>query len=287
MRRIVPVVLLAAGFALLSGCETLRSLFPSVERPTARVESASLTRLTFSDAEITTRIVVENPNAVSVTLTGFAYALDVEGVELLSGHQSEGLKIEAFGTSRIDLPLQVGFRNLRDTLEAMRGRDEASYAVEVDLQFELLALGAVTIPVRREGTLPVVRPPSVRVVGLALDSMGITAAELSLTVGIENPNVFAFTLESLDYAFAVDGRLWADGATDRPRRVPAGGSGNVTVDIRIGFAAFGRTVRDLLLGDEDIPYSFVSRARIDPEIDLMPTVSLPFEREGTIPLRRP
>lgn len=285
MKRILPV--LVVGFVLLSGCETLRGLLLSIERPTARVESASVTRLTFADAEITTRIVVENPNAVSVTLTGFSYALDVEGVEFLSGDQREGLQIEAFGESEIDLPLRIGFRDLRDTLDAVRGEDDAAYAVEVDVRFDLPALGAVTIPVRREGTFPIVRPPSVRVVALRLDSIGITGAELSLTMGVENPNAFAFSLESLDYAFAVDDRLWVDGATDRPRTVPANGSEDVTADFRISFAAFGRTVRDLLLGDEEIAYSFVSHARIDPEIDLIPTVAFPFEREGTIPLRRP
>lgn len=285
MKRILPLV--ALSFVLLSGCETLRSLLPTVERPTARVESASVTRLTFTDAEVTTRIVVENPNAVSITLSGFSYALDVEGVRFLSGDQSEGLQIEAFGESTIDLPLEIGFRSLRDTLEAVRGRDEASYAVEVDLQFTLPALGAVTIPVRREGTFPVVQPPSVRVADLRLDSIGITGAELTLTVGVENPNGFAFVVESLDYAFAVDDRLWADGATDRPRTVPANGSAEVTAGFRISFTAFGRTVRDLLLGDEEIAYSFVSNARIDPELDLIPSVSFPFEREGTIPLRRP
>ncbi len=285
MKRILPVVV--AGLVLLSGCETLRSLLPTVERPTARVESASVTRLTFTDAEITTTIVVENPNAVSITLSGFSYALDVEGVEFLSGDQSEGLEIEAFGESTIELPLQIGFRNLRDTLDAVRGRDEASYAVEVDLQFSLPALGAVTIPVRREGTFPVVRPPAVRVGSLQLDSIGITGAELRLTLEVENPNSFAFSIESLDYAFAVDDRLWTDGSTDRPRRIPANGTDVVTAEFRISFTAFGRTVRELLLGDDDISYSFVSRARIDPELELIPTVTFPFEREGTIPLRRP
>ncbi|MFW5744466.1 MAG: LEA type 2 family protein [Spirochaetota bacterium] len=285
MIRILPVVV--AGLVLLSGCETLRGLLLTAERPTARVESASVTRLTFTDAEITTTIVVENPNAVSITLSRFSYALDVEGVEFLSGEQSEGLQIEAFGESTVELPLQIGFRNLRDTLDVVRGRDEASYAVEVDLQFSLPALGAVTVPVRREGTLPVVRAPAVRVGGLRLDSIGITGAELTLTLDVENPNSFAFSIESLDYAFAVDDRLWADGSTERPRRVPANGTDEVTVDFRISFASFGRTVRELLLGDDDIAYSFVSRARIDPELDLIPAVSFPFERQGTIPLRRP
>jgi LEA14-like dessication related protein len=287
MKRLTLVIGVVLGMLVgFSGCETLRSLLPRVERPTASVVSAELTRLTFTDAELTTRIRVDNPNAVSVTLTGFAYTLDVEGAEFLSGTQSRGLQIEAFGESEIDVPLAIGFRELRDTLDRVRDRDEASYTVTVDLQFDLPVLGPVTLPLRREGVFPVVRPPSVRVAELRLDSLGITGAELSLTVAVENPNGFAFSIESLDYAFAVGDRLWVSGATDRPRRVPAHGAEEITAGFTISFTAFGRTVRDLLLGSDEITYSFVSRASIDPEIDLMPTVTFPFEREGSIPLQQ-
>lgn len=285
MKRIV--VLSVALLAALAGCESLRNLLPSVERPTASVVSASLTRLSFTDAELTTRVRVENPNAVSVTLAGFSYALGIEGVPFVSGEQIEGLQIEAFGSSEFDLPVVVGFRNVVDTVDAVRDKDNAAYAIEVDLRFDLPVLGAVTVPLRREGEFPIVRPPSVRVADLSLDSIGIAGAELSLTVGVENPNGFAFTITSIDYALAVGDRLWVEGQTERPRTVPANGREEITARFSLNFASFGRTVRDLLLGGAQIDYSFVSNLRIYPDIELLPEVTFPFEREGSIPLRRP
>lgn len=275
-----------AAILLFTGCESLRRIGLSIERPTATVASVSVSRLDFREAELTTEVLVDNPNAVGITLTGFSYTLTVEGVEFLSGTQTRGVSIPAFGERGFEFPVTVGFRNVVDTVGAIGDRTEASYTLDIDLSFELPVLGDVTVPVRREGTFPIVRPPTVRVADLVLDSISISGARLSLSVAVENPNGFAFTLESLSYAFAVNERIWFDGATDRRRTIAAHGSGDVTASFSLSFTEFGRTVRDLLLGDDALDYSFVAEAGIDPEVDLIPTVTLPFNRSGRIDLRR-
>jgi LEA14-like dessication related protein len=285
MKRVV--ILLIAASVLLTGCQSLRRLGLAVEQPTARVESVSLSELTFDRAELTAELAVDNPNAIGITLSGFAYTLEIEGREFLSGEQQRGVRIAPFDEGALRLPLSIRFQELLDTYEAVRSRDEAAYAVGIDLQFDLPALGAVTVPVRREGIFPIVRAPTVRVAELRVDSLGITGARLALTVRVDNPNAFALTLGSLDYAFAVQERVWIDGSIDRPRTIPAEGSGEITGEFSLSFAAFGRTVRDLLLGDEAIEYSFLANATIDPALELIPTVSLPFNRQGRVQVRRP
>ena len=284
MKRSVILVLVAA--TLLTGCESLRRLGLTVERPTARLESVSLANLTFREAELDASILVDNPNAVGITLSGLSYRLEIEGSEFIAGDQPKGIAVAAFDESALSLPVRIGFENLFDTYESVRTKDEASYLLEVDLRFDLPILGRVTIPLRREGTMPVVRPPSVRVASLRLDSISIVGARLSLTMAVENPNGFALGLESLDYSFAVQERVWVDGTTRSAQRIPPNGSGELSTEFTLSFAALGRTVRDLLLGDDSIAYAFSANARIDPELELIPTVSFPFDREGEIELRR-
>lgn len=284
MKRIMLAGL--AALLLLTGCESLRRIGLSIERPTATVAAVSISRLDFREAELAAEILVDNPNAVGVTLTGFSYRLEVEGVEFLSGIQTRGISIPAFGERSFEFPVTIGFRNLVDTVGAVGDRDEASYTIDVDLSFELPVLGEVTVPVRREGTFPIVRPPAVRVADLVLDSLTISGARLSLSVEVENPNGFAFALDSLSYSFAVNERIWFDGATDRRRTIAAHASEDVTASFTLSFTEFGRTVRDLLLGGDALDYSFSAEARVDPDIDLIPTVTLPFTRSGRIDLRR-
>jgi len=284
MKRMVVVT--AAVLVVLAGCESLERLGLTIERPTARVVGVDLARLDFSEVEFRARIAVDNPNPVGVTLAGFSYSFVVEGVEFLSGDQERGLAIAAFDEREIDFPVTVGFANVVDTVVAVGEQDEADYVLEIDIRLDVPVLGRVTVPLRREGTFPIARPPSVAVDDLVLESLGVSGARLALTVLVENPNGFALTLESLTYSFAVQERVWVDGATDRSSTVPANGRGEVSATFSLSFAEFGRTVRDVLLGDDPVSYTFAAEARIAPELDLMPTVVLPFARSGAIDLRR-
>jgi len=183
--------IMLAGLAtllLLTGCESLRRIGLSIERPTATVSGVSVSRLDFREAELTAEILVDNPNAVGITITGFTYTLIIEGVEFLAGTQTRGVSIPAFGERAFEFPVAVGFRNVVDTVGAVGDRDEANYTLDIDLSFELPVLGDVTVPVRREGTFPIVRPPTVRVADLVLDSLTVSGARLSLSVEVENPN---------------------------------------------------------------------------------------------------
>jgi len=285
MTKRIMVVAFAVLVAL-TGCESLKRLGLSIERPTARVVGVDLNRLDFSEAELGARIAVDNPNPVGVAVAGFSYSFFVEGVEFLSGDQERGLTIDPFEEREIAFPVTVGFGNVVDTVIAVGEQDEADYVLSVDVRLDVPVLGRVTIPLRREGTFPIVRPPSVTVNDLVLESLGISGARLELTVEVENPNGFALTLESLSYSFAVQERIWVDGTTDRSRTIPANGTGEVGADFTLRFAEFGRTVRDLLLGDDPISYTFVAEARIDPDLDPLRTVVLPFTRSGVVDLRR-
>jgi len=275
-----------AALVLLGGCASLRRLGLAVERPTARVESVSLTQLDFDGARLVTRVVVENPNAVGITLDGFDYQLDVEGQRFLSGERDRALAVDAFDEARVELPLDVKFDDLFATYEDARDRDELAYRIRLTLSFTLPMVGTVSLPLEQTGTVPVVRPPSLQVERLSLESMNITSATLALRLRAENPNGFALTLESLDYSLAVRERVWVSGANDRPQTIPAHASRQLVAEFSLSFASFGRTVRDLLLGADALSYQLSASAVISTDHPLVPTVTLPYAREGRIEIVR-
>ena len=284
MRRCM--VAAAVAILALSGCETLSRVGIGIERPTASVESVSLTGLTFSAAELMSTIRVVNPNAVGVTLAGFAYAVEVEGVEILTGEQTRGLEIAAHGESRIEFPVELGFANVIDTVAAVRDLDEADVTVSAELRFDLPVIGPVVVPARRTVTVPVVRPPGIQATDLVLESITWTGARLGLVLQMDNPNAFSFVLDSLAYSFSVDDRTWVSAATESPLVVPSRGAQEIAVPVTISFTALGRTARELLLGGETFSYSLVARAAIRPDLEALPPVTLPLEQEGRIGIRR-
>jgi LEA14-like dessication related protein len=270
---------------VLAGCASLKELV-SIERPNATLTDVSLTSISFSQADLLAEITVENPNPVGIRMAGFAYTLEVEGSTLLSGDHSDRLEIESFGESIIELPVSVRFRDLFDISYAMVDKDEAGYRLGVTLRFDVPVLGAITVPLEREGRFPVIRLPDIRISSLRLKSISITGADLELDLGVSNRNAFGARISSLQYALEIHDQVWIDGRNDRGFDLPARGEGQLTIPFSLSFRAFGRTVRDLLLGDNDLDYSFEGAIVIQASLPLMHEAELPVSFSGTIPLSR-
>lgn len=277
--------ILVAALAVLGGCASLGDLLV-FERPTATLDAVRVTGLSFEGAELTADITIENPNAVGISLTELSYQFDVEGSRVLSGTTPDGLTIEAFGESRVSVPLAVTFNEIRDVVRIAAGQWELAYVLTTTLSFELPVLGEVTIPLEQEGTLPVVRLPRVEVAELRLESIGFSGAQLQLSLEVENPNRFPLGFERLQYNFAVQDQTWIDGGTERGTTIGELGSERLDLGFSLSFASLGRSLRDLLLGDDEIRYLFAGALTVDPGLPLLPRTTLPYELRGAIPLSR-
>ncbi|MFP4377435.1 MAG: LEA type 2 family protein [Spirochaetales bacterium] len=257
-----------------------------VREPSARVESLRITALSFSDVELTADIAIDNPNAIGVSLSSFSYDVLVEGNRLVSGREDTGLSIAAQASSNVTLPVVLSYEEIRRVVQASRQQDELAYAVSIDLSFELPVLGTVTLPVERDGLLPVVRLPRVAVTSLALESIGLTGAELVLGVQVDNPNGFAFDLSALDYQLTVQDQVWVAGEVDRGRTLTPRGTEEFNLAFSLSFSALGRAVRDVLLGDDEIRYEFDGAIAVAPELPLLGPTTIPLNLSGALPLQR-
>ncbi len=285
LRTLAQCVLLVGFLLSLFSCETLRTVL-DVREPSARVESLRITALSFSDVELTADIAIDNPNAIGVSLSSFSYDVLVEGNRLVSGREDTGLSIAAQASSNVTLPVVLSYEEIRRVVQASRQQDELAYAVSIDLSFELPVLGTVTLPVERDGLLPVVRLPRVAVTSLALESIGLTGAELVLGVQVDNPNGFAFDLSALDYQLTVQDQVWVAGEVDRGRTLTPRGTEEFNLAFSLSFSALGRAVRDVLLGDDEIRYEFDGAIAVAPELPLLGPTTIPLNLSGALPLQR-
>ena len=282
-RRVIMIGL--ATTLLLVGCASLGELL-SIQRPTATVDSVRLTGLSFEGVELTADMTIDNPNPVGIDLTGVAYQLDIEGNRFLSGTQGEGVSIASFGESRISIPLSLRYNEIRQAVDAAGSRDELLYALSTTLSFQLPVIGEVALPLRAEGTVPMVRLPRIDVAALVVESIGITGARLRLSFDLENPNAFPLRVDALDYAFAVQNQPWVDGGLERALEIPRFGSELVSLVFELSFLSFGRSLRDLLMGDDAVQYAFDAALTVTPGLPLMEQVTLPYEMSGSVPLSR-
>jgi LEA14-like dessication related protein len=285
LRSAIKLIAAVGLTAALFGCETLRSLI-SVERPEVRVQGAELTALSFDGAQVTVDLAIDNPNPIGISMSGFSYELLIEGDQFLAGESDQAIQIEPNASSELAVPVAFGFRELADTVTSLGDKEEAAYEVNLELRFDLPVLGQVSVPVRVDGSFPVVRIPTLRLSAVHLESVGLTGAELRLEVTVLNPNIFGVSIETLSYDFSVDDTPWADGTTRGAQRIAAREESTILLPFTVRFLSLGRAVRDILLGQNSLEYQFSVDAVIGTDLPLIPRLELPISRSGTVPLRR-
>jgi LEA14-like dessication related protein len=147
-------------------------------------------------------------------------------------------------------------------------------------------LGRVRVPVRTEGSFPVLRPPRLQVVSLRLNELSLSGASLDLDLELINRNSFRVFVESLEYRLQVDGRDWASGMRQERVRVPDNDSARLTIPVDLDFNALGRGVYQLILGGERLQYALEANIEVGTSLRELKQASLPFKLSGQLRIQR-
>ena len=279
---VLSMVTLALLF-VTAGCATLSEI---VERPTARVVSGEITSLSFDRAELTFDVEVANPNPVGMRLAGIDYELFFDESSFLRGATEEEIEIAANGTSTVRIPVGVGYTELIESVRSLSDRRETAYRLAAGVSVDVPALGRVRLPVERSGTIPVVRPPRVRVRELSLEGLSLSGADLRLRLGVTNPNAFGLSLQTLDYALRINGELWGSARISEAAELSEGGEREITLPITLDFGAMGRSVRDLILGRANVAYNLSGTLEVGTTLEMLDTADLPLSLDGEIGISR-
>lgn len=138
----------------LSGCAGLgrRLLEPEV-----RVIGVDVGDMALDSAELVFDFEVDNPNAVALVLNQIGYQLHINGRPFADGRRNERTQIAANGESRVQLPLVLRYADVARVIRSLGDNRRPDYELEADFQFDAPVLGAVTVPVRRRGRVPLDR----------------------------------------------------------------------------------------------------------------------------------
>jgi|YelNatPaOPRAMG01_1025707.scaffolds.fasta_scaffold00043_10 LEA14-like dessication related protein len=85
---------------------------PVLKLPEVHLQGIRLKRLSLSAAEIGLVLGVSNPNALSFSLQGLEYSLDVHGARWLSGFAEQLGQVPAKGSAELELPATIDFAQL-------------------------------------------------------------------------------------------------------------------------------------------------------------------------------
>ena len=129
-----------------------------MQRPEVNITNVRVAETRLTSAELVFEFEVDNPNAVALVLDQVGYRLRLNGEHLLDGRRAERTRIEASGESRIELPVTIRYQDVYRVIQSFEGRrGRPDYALDADFRFDVPVLGAVTVPVRETGTIPLDR----------------------------------------------------------------------------------------------------------------------------------
>ncbi len=270
----------------IAGCQQLLPLLQqaNVQKPKVKLNQVKLTAFSLKGIDLDFEIGIANPNPFAITLAGFDYQLLIEQNSFLKGEQQKSVKIAARGSSQIDFPLSLSFKELYKTFQSLKNADSIKYTLKTGLLFDLPILGKVRIPLQTTQRLPNLKIPRFGVSALKLSKLTFTGADLQLSVEVQNPNVWSLTVQNFSYAFAVNGRQWLEGRLKRAVTMHGKQKQLIKIPIHLSFIEMGRSVYNLLANPGTLEYRLSGRADVQSSLKFLERFQLPVNQSGSIEL---
>lgn len=170
---------------------------------------------------------VHNPNAASIKVGRFKYAVDIEGTEFLKSETPAEVDLPALGTGRISIPARFGYRELMQARRALADKSEAGY--ELRAAFPISVLGqSYDIPVHHQGTVPILRLPGVVIKRFDASTISWTGARVVAEATVRNTNAFPLGMRQVRYLLKVGDMPVVNMTASAADSIAAGGSGKVS-----------------------------------------------------------
>ncbi len=267
--------------SVIFSCSVLKDL-SQMQKPQVTVQNVRLTDLNFRNITLNFDIGIQNPNKLAVSLSKLDYELFLNENSFLQGEEVKDITIASEATSTVELPVTLDFSNIYSTVKSLQDRDSTAYRLEVGLGFNLPVLGETTIPLKKSGSFPLLKWPSIKVASLDVQQLGLTGATLNLKLQLDNPNSLNLLLKQLNYNFTVNGNSWLNGNLSSMTKVEANNDVFLDVPFRMDFLKMGQTVYQVISGGQEIRYNFSGDLDIGSSNDLLKEVSMPFNKDGSL-----
>ncbi|MBI1336782.1 MAG: hypothetical protein GC164_07460 [Phycisphaera sp.] len=199
--RAAPCIVL---ICLLTGCSTVQSLMQG-NKPSVSLSNVSLANLSLDGVDLVFDVKVSNPYDVPLPITDLGYSISSGGTAFLSGNAASSGTVPAMGSKVIRVPAGVKFTQLMNALSGVKPGSVVPYDAKLDLSVNAPAVGKITLPLSKSGSLPVPALPSVKVAGLKWTDLSMQNAAGEVSLKITSANDFPVDLSAMSYNLSLGG----------------------------------------------------------------------------------
>ena len=272
----LSTLLLALLLLTSTGCETVKSVLAGMDKPSASISGVRLQGLTLDSATLVFDVDVSNPYTVPLPLVNVAYGLSSKGSKFLDGTADVQGSVPAKGTKTIQLPATVAFSSLLKSVSGVKLGSIVPYTAELGLSVDAPAVGRLTLPIKKEGELPIPTVPSVDLQSVQWKSLTLQNAEAVLKLNVVNNNEFPVDLSKIAYSLSLSNTQIISTSLGKAAAFGKGGSATLDIPISLKPANLGIAAFNMLTG-KGAGYSINGLMDVTTPFGPM---NLPFERKG-------
>jgi len=277
---------LLVAILILGGCQTLNNLGNQIKKPSLAVEDVRVSSFSFDELSLVYDIKVNNPNATSFNMTGYNYQLDINGSEFVAGDQAQKMRINADSESIVEVPVTVNFNKLYRAIKGIASRDESNYRMLSNLRFNIPGFGQTEIPIKKEGTIPMVKMPLIQFQDISVESISFSGANVSVDFTVDNPNDFGLKINTLDYNLTIEGDRWVSGNALEDTRIKANAVSELKIPVSLDMGKVGMSAYRILSASGSVDYRVDGTMSVNALHELLGTAEIPFDRSGSVTIGR-
>ncbi|MBN2576912.1 MAG: LEA type 2 family protein [Deltaproteobacteria bacterium] len=240
--------LLLVCLVALPGCALLQSLLGSTPKPTASITGVRIADFSLNDLTLVFDMAVNNPYQVDLPLVNVDYSLASQSKPFLQGQAPLQGSIPAGKSKTLSLPAKIVFVDLIKALQGVKAGSSVPYKGSLGLSVNAPVLGALRLPLEKEGQLPVPAAPDVSVPSVTWKNVSLAGATGLVKMRVRNPNSFAFDVAGLDYDIKLGDFNLAKGGLTNAASLAAGAAQEIGINVSVSTAQAGMAIVKMLQG---------------------------------------
>ena len=231
-----------AGLAMVVALGSTGCAF---KRPTLKFKTAQVRDIDLEGTTLNVVYTLRNPNPVGMKLASVAYALEVEGHQVVSGRPPRGLAMRQQGSTDLVFPARVLFREIVPVVQTFLTKDQANYRASGEVGINT-PIGVMRFPISYANTFPVPKIPAFKFQTPVIQGISLTGAKIVFPIHITNKNPFPLPLNAFSAGFSIAGVRVGSANAALPATFEANQSHVVQMPIQIDFLKVGTAVANAI-----------------------------------------
>lgn len=245
-------------------------------KPTADVAGIHIPSINLKKLEIVVDVLISNPNPVPIPLVDIDYLVESNGRKLVSGLIPDAGTIHAHGSETVKIPITIIYDDIKDTYDDIKPGSIIPYKIKVGLIADVPVFGKITLPLEKEGEIPVPYKPDVDLEKVEFDSFSFEETSATLHMKLENKNDFDLGLNALEYEVWLAEVTIVNAKLSKSAKVEKNGISYIELPVSFRPKDFGSALWDMIRG-KGAGYAMKGNLDLDSPFGPM---QLPFNKEG-------